>query len=408
MTDYWTFTLTTWFCDSPESIIQASFFFLVFKKPNILYKRSKDLIIPLLLKIVEFTLGPFRPTASLCHPSKGYRVKKQYQTHVEKDLEASTTKKESLKFLWLFVVTEQTKDPQVTNVIAPYLTKQNLIMLIILFSLFIFYLKKNENKILQMRNTLFLSLLEFSISREIICLLSYNLIYLRGLFETQAKIIVYSIAFPGILSAFDQYFHWVPLFDNPYFMCCFFCTLGVSLAILDSLGMEISAIIEKYPQHPFSIAFSQFLLKKRKSDILARGFFTKLGTLTATGQAALFAGALAAIGTISTTWINTRSLERVTRENNKHDAEQKAEQRKHDAEQKAEQRKHDAEQKAEQRKHDAEQKAEHRKYKENKQKNQFNENEAARQHEREKWTREDQQHSAYDANLKNSSWWKQN
>jgi hypothetical protein len=319
-----------------------------------------------------------------------------------------TTKKESLKFLWLFVVTEQTKDPQVTNVIAPYLTKQNLIMLIILFSLFIFYLKKNENKILQMRNTLFLSLLEFSISREIICLLSYNLIYLRGLFETQAKIIVYSIAFPGILSAFDQYFHWVPLFDNPYFMCCFFCTLGVSLAILDSLGMEISAIIEKYPQHPFSIAFSQFLLKKRKSDILARGFFTKLGTLTATGQAALFAGALAAIGTISTTWINTRSLERVTRENNKHDAEQKAEQRKHDAEQKAEQRKHDAEQKAEQRKHDAEQKAEHRKYKENKQKNQFNENEAARQHEREKWTREDQQHSAYDANLKNSSWWKQN
>lgn len=306
------------------------------------------------------------------------------------------THKENLKFLWLFVVTEETKDPKVTNVVAPYLTIQNLIIVIFFFSLFIFYLKKNKNNILQKRNTLFLSLLEFSVSRKVICFLSYNLIYLRGLFEIQAKIIIYSIAFPGIFSAFDQYFQWVPFFNNPYFICCIYCTLGVSLTILDSLGMEISAIMERYPQHPFSIAFSEFLSENRKSDVLSRGFFTKLGTLTATGQAALFAGALAAMGAISTTWMNTRSLERVARENNKYNADEKAKDRKHDAEEKAKDREHDAEQKAE-----------HRKYKENKQKNQFAENEAVRRHEREKWAKEDRQRQAYDANLKNSPWWRQ-
>ena len=53
----------------------------------------------------------------------------------------------NLKFFWLFIITEQTKDPQVTNVVAPYLTVQNLIIVIILFSLFIFYLKTKKNNI---------------------------------------------------------------------------------------------------------------------------------------------------------------------------------------------------------------------------------------------------------------------
>ena len=293
-------------------------------------------------------------------------------------------KKKSYRFIWLFWVIKESEKEN-SNSLETFwsnISLQNILLAAIFYIGIIYLFYKNRVKIFS-----FLLKTRFS---KVIYYICYKIIQIKGLFELEHPFLPFFMCLPTSIFLIDLYFSLAPYFDDILFISYFHLTLGLNLIILDSIAIKISEIISLEPDDLFSIQFSKYLETKKSynnepfctQEILSKGLITKIGKLTAAGQAAIAAGIFGSLSAITVSYISNSS-----------NSYERAEDRKHEATQKAEDRKHEAAQKAEKRKHQADT-----------QKAQFDENEAQRQHERAQWSKEEKDR-AYEVNMKNSSWW---
>lgn len=169
-----------------------------------------------------------------------------------------------------------------------------LIILKIYYAQILNYVKKVSEFIFQRicNNSKTLDVLAYLISK---------LFFIRGAFEIEHKSLPYLMSLPYIIFTTDYIFHFVPWLDKPFLWGIFYCTLGLDMIILDSIGSQISLFISENGDHVLSQKIQTYLTSQ---DMIARGFFKGAGRLSAAGQAAIYAGSLAFGSTVAVTILN--------------------------------------------------------------------------------------------------------
>lgn len=298
------------------------------------------------------------------------------------------------RFFGLFALFTIAEDPVKYN-LTPY---QNTIYIMVFVLVFIgtltFLLK---DLLTEVSVTIFYYFLQFSLSRKFVCYYCYMILHVRGFFEFEYLVIPLLFGAPNVLFLINWCLELIPLFSNWFLLMLLWFSIGMTLLTWDQIGARVDTMLKEHPTDPFSTMFETFLAEKRSvSPFLhaALGLGT-LKKLSAAGQAAIFAGATAALTGISVAainvWYNDRKDQRVAEQKEKdRQAYAEQEEKKRQAYAEQEEKKHQAYAEQEEKKRQA-QAAEARKDREAKKERKtakYAENEAQRKHEKEHWAHE--------------------
>lgn len=100
-------------------------------------------------------------------------------------------------------------------------------------------------------------------------------------------------ALPGLYVGFEGFLYGVDI-KTTFIASAYWFSVGLMLIMMDEHFIIIAKFIRENPAHLFSTK----ILPSLPNNFLSAGFWTKIGTLTATGQGALYAGAFGAVSVI--------------------------------------------------------------------------------------------------------------
>jgi len=300
-------------------------------------------------------------------------------------------------FFGLLALFEVADHPDKYNLLPYEAYIKEVICLIILSSVLLFYFKK---AISDQISHLFLYLLKYRFFRKIICYYCYCVLVIKGFFELDHIIVPIFFGLPNALVLLHWLSSGIAAYGDCIVLMLFWYTIGTTLIAWDQLAMRVTAFLDSNPSHPFTRIFYEFLHEKHNSlftPLIQAGWLPSLGKLSAAGQSALFAGVATMVTGICIAHLNVRY--------NEHKDKLNAEQADKERQARAEKEDKDRQARAEKEDKDRQAKAEHKKEKRAYQATQV---EKQRDHERAHWAaeaiRKEKARQAEEDRKKSSGW----
>jgi hypothetical protein len=294
------------------------------------------------------------------------------------------------RFFWLIPLTNIGENPDQYN-LGPYMHFILILSLfVILFFLILFIFRhKVKAKLLQ----IFDYIITYKIVKKLIVNWCILLLYLRGYFELETKVLILLFSTPNILYILNLLFKFFPSLETPLILTSFWFTTALCCYSIDDLCIFLSKILLK--EITFNLIFTEELektIKLKDNPIIQSGIFTLGGKLTAAGQAAIYTGMTAALTGISITAINAWAglkRDQATAQENESQRQADAKKRQEDYRENRRQRQATARENERQRQARARENERQRQAtaRENEEQRQATarENEKQRQHERDRW-----------------------
>jgi len=300
-------------------------------------------------------------------------------------------------FFGLLALFEVADHPDKYNLLPYEVYIKEVICLIILSSVLLFYFKK---AISDQISHLFLYLLKYRFFRKIICYYCYCVLVIKGFFELDHIIVPIFFGLPNALVLLHWLSSGIAAYGDCIVLMLFWYTIGTTLIAWDQLAMRVTAFLDSNPSHPFTRIFYEFLHEKHNSlftPLIQAGWLPSLGKLSAAGQSALFAGVATMVTGICIAHLNVRY--------NEHKDKLNAEQADKERQARAEKEDKDRQARAEKEDKDRQAKAEHKK---EKRADQATQAEKQRDHERAHWAaeaiRKEKARQAEEDRKKSSGW----
>jgi hypothetical protein len=198
-----------------------------------------------------------------------------------------------LSFFWLPLFTHVGEQPYVYDPQSP----------IILFFGILLYLF--IRRLIDYIPQLFSEALNNSLFRKLVVYYCLALLYIRGLFEKEHKIVIFSMTIPNLLFFVNFFVEEISLTSSYWVLASIWFSTGITLYAVDDLCIFLSKLLREEIKLSIFVKYLSQVIDNMDNDNIRAGIFTTPGKLSVAGQAAIFTGVIACIAGLSTTSINT-------------------------------------------------------------------------------------------------------